>query len=374
MLRRKERAQQAVYDRTKAPRDLKYLNLCKAQYQRATDERLAYRSQFTLVDMKESSLAQARKDQRKLQTQLNDARVWLAKLEAELDEKISSKGASPKETDLLRDRVCLAKDKAAVREHKVHEVAERVKLAEQRLEDARLAAKETQEAGAQQAAGQEEAFQIKTDKVPAGQLTEKDRPVTSADESGLADYIDEEDLEAVDENIDKCRPDDGEELAEELRRLRELEAEWPQTSASDSPDHIDAFTELEGPPVIHAIAALIVGIYHYSGLKLGIASGDLQQMARYANTDSKAMACLTSPRKMVIPILLGAGLEPCGEEDVAGHVEPAEDFQAGEKAAVDSQPITTSLGHWVLVVASREGCTVALKFMNSLPPLGPENV
>ncbi|KAL8716843.1 MAG: hypothetical protein Q9225_005858 [Loekoesia sp. 1 TL-2023] len=118
---------------------------------------------------------------------------------------------------------------------------------------------------------------------------------------------------------------------------------------------ISSTVNLDGEGVCNAIAALVIGISN-QGLKIGIASDELQQAAR--TQADHGMPCLVSPIVMVIPLLLFKGLW-CGEEDKDGTIRlpsPSEED--------DLDPIR--IGHWVVVVVQRGDTGIDLQFLNSL--------
>ncbi|KAI4231379.1 MAG: hypothetical protein LQ349_005654 [Xanthoria aureola] len=132
--------------------------------------------------------------------------------------------------------------------------------------------------------------------------------------------------------------------------------------------------DLEGDDISFPIAALIVGILAEGVYGIGIMPDSLQMTSRYGWTSD--VACLTSPDKMIIPLMLEISdqFPDCGTESYDGHV-----VEAVQKAPVQLSPEEIErrkstgewvgpTGHWLLVIATRSntGGLVDLSFLNSV--------
>ena len=127
--------------------------------------------------------------------------------------------------------------------------------------------------------------------------------------------------------------------------------------------------DLVGDEVSHAIAALIVGISQ-QGLKNGLASDGLQQAARFGK--NHPFYCLKSPNKFVVPLLLSRQIRYCGEEEVDGRILFCPDDRGGEDASLSDCQRAGEVGHWLLIVATKNMDKIDLKIMNSSLNHGPE--
>lgn len=414
--------QQRVVDNNDDPREGQQLDRLR---RRLESERLAHpkpqpppKPVSTTTPNPEASSASAKPTNRevrlvKAQTRVEQARISATEAQAttqrlrkEIEAASASGHGSTPATERLKRRALeaynLAADKQqglqAASEHltitqesvrKAHDIL-RERQAQATKEDQQgqeVEAREATQDGVPQAQtdAQQKDAQIKADELVARQLwaTEYQEWLRLfAQAAGLSIYYDDdcledEFLEHAVEDVIQGAVNDADEFAATLRKLQDDEEARPAPAYTDEPDQIDGFTELEGQPVAHAIAALMVGIFHQRGPQLGLASDAMQQMARYGTDNIQGFPCLTSPNKMVIPILLGAGLVPCGGEDFDGQVTSAKEIQAFEQTAedeADNNPVLTGLGHWVLAIATREESNVGLQFMNSLPPLGPKTI
>ncbi|KAL8850540.1 MAG: hypothetical protein Q9221_004497 [Calogaya cf. arnoldii] len=183
------------------------------------------------------------------------------------------------------------------------------------------------------------------------QYIDLDCELTEDEPSNDGFEFEEEDINVADSN-------DRDEWSNILLAIRD--GKVPEIPVDELPTRrCQGIARIDTEVLINPIAAVIVGIAE-EGLRLGITSDMVQQVARNGPCDNLLWPCLKSPDKMWVPMYFSSRVA-CENADNQGYINPD---------LPKPQEPTHSAGaeHWLLVVAVRQEQTVYLDVFNSLMP------